>query len=281
MPQDLIVTVIHKLEGRIRLRLSLPLKSVSKMQSSVKAHPGITSVNYTSITRSVLVYFEPDEVQLEEIIIRTSLSFSLDYGALPVRVLAQPEVHDMTDSAFYSGLLIVCAMINRVVNNNSRYSGLIEGVAGAATVGAVLEHGWGEVARRGNFDPEALSVVYLITALLRGNFLPATIFTWATTFGRHLVNVPTAGVCIKPIEISGKKDKSPRYELVVTQDKESVDRMALFTMLPSVILNALTGGHQDASRGRLLEEIRNVSKLHGEVLEGLGEIRSGIPVKIN
>ncbi len=278
MPNVITLTVVHRLNHRIRMRLSHPFKQVERMKELVKKHPGIREIGYTSVTQSVLVTFDSNEIAVEEILVRVGLSISRDYGIIPVRVLAEPERHELTDSSLYSGALIMAAMFNRVFGGDRRRADVFDWTAGVGTAAAVIEHGWQEVSRRGNFDPEVLSVVYLLSAFLRGNFFTASIVTWATTFGRHLVKLPPTGVMMKPYQVLGSEEEEPQFKVEVVPDTHSREKTAMLTLLPSAVMNALRG--RDEPGGGMIEEIRNVSHLHDEVLEGLGDLRQGIPLKV-
>jgi hypothetical protein len=154
----------------------------------------------------------------------------------------------------------------------------ISWVASAGTAGAALEHGWMEYRHRGNFDPEVLTVTYLLTSLLRGNALPAAIFTWITTFGRHLARMPAPGVEVRPVQL-GRDADGPRYEVIVAPDRTSPDKMAFFGIIPTILLNTLTGT-PPSRRANLLDDIRRVSNMHEQVLEGVSDFRHGIPLRI-
>ena len=52
---------------------------------------------------------------------------------------------------------------------------------------AVTEHGYAELHLRGSFDPEVMSVVYLINAIGKENGVRASLVAWVLTFGRHLI----------------------------------------------------------------------------------------------
>ena len=56
-----------------------------------------------------------------------------------------------------------------------------------ATLAAVAEHGYQELHARGSFDPEVMSVVYLINSIGKTNGMQASALAWALTFGRHLI----------------------------------------------------------------------------------------------
>jgi hypothetical protein len=272
------VTIGHELPGRLRLRLSHPIEQVDRMRRIVAEHVGIDAVRYTAVSRSVLVTFDPDRVSAEEILIRVAMSLSLETGRVAVRILARPQTRELTDSAFYSGLALLAALGLRVVRSDSAGGATMDWVASLGTAGAALEHGWMEYRQRGNFDPEVLSVAYLLTSLLRRTALPAAIFTWITTFGRHLARLPMPGVEVHPVQVGGDKS-APRYEVVIAPDRTAPDKITFFGMLPTMLFNALTGAPPE-KRASLLDEIRRVSNMHDQVLEGVSDFRHGIPLRI-
>jgi hypothetical protein len=121
-------------------------------------------------------------------------------------------------------------------------------------------------------------VTYLLAALLRGNALPAAVFTWIATFGRHLMRLPAAGVEVRPSEI-GRKGNQRQVEVVVAPDRAPQDKMAFFGLIPAMVMNALTGTGP-GPHGSLLDDIKRVAQVHNQVLEGIGGFAQGIPLRI-
>ena len=62
-----------------------------------------------------------------------------------------------------------------------------QGPTAAATLTAVVEHAYQELHTRGSFDPEVMSVVYLINAIGKPNGFQASLLAWIVTFSRHLL----------------------------------------------------------------------------------------------
>jgi len=272
-----VVTVIHKLPGRMRLHLSVEPKDGQRMIASVKDHEGFEAMAYTPLTRSVLINFDPGLVRREEILIRVALYMSLDQESPCVHIFSQPAKQEMSDSVFYSAISLAIAILLRLMRGPGTKVSWTEWIAGGSTAMAVLEHGWSEVRRDGNFDPEVLSVVFLLIAMLRKNFLPAAIFTWISTFGRHLVNIPSKGVELRPVKKSGQHDEA-RYEVEVSTIKHADEKMIIFSAIPSILKYAFTGESMMTGRN-LLQQIQKVSELHGEVLDGIESFREGITLK--
>ncbi len=275
--QQPAVTIEHELPGRLRIRLSHALREPERMRRLVEEHAGVGEVRYTAISRSVLVRYEPNHISTEEIVIRIATGLSLEHDNAGIRVLRRPAAREMTDSAFYSGVVLVAAFVLRIMGQNQAANNALDRIAGLTTAGAALHHGWVEYRLRGNFDPEVLSVTYLLTAMLGGNALPAAIFTWISTFGRHLVRLPASGVEVRPAQI-GRHGASPRFEVVVAPDPTPPDKMTLFGMVPTMLFQAITG--RTPGKQSMIEDIRRVAEMHDQVLEGVSGFQRGIPLRI-
>ena len=275
--QQPAVTIEHELPGRVRVRLSHALRQPERMRRLLVEHAGIAEVRYTAISRSVLVRFDSKYITTQEIVIRIATGLSLEHDNTGIRVLTQPPTRELRDSAFYSGVVLLAALVLRVTGRYQAASPVLDRIASLTTAGAALHHGWTEYRLRGNFDPEVLTVTYLLTALLSGNALPAAIFTWVSTFGRHLVRLPMQGVEIRPAPI-GSDNTSPQFEVVVAPDRTPPDKMTFFGMIPTMLFQAITG--RTVGPPSLIENIRHVAQMHDQVLEGVSGFQRGIPLRI-
>lgn len=279
MPNRPSITVIHQLPGRVRLHASLAIKNPAEMKKEVMEHPGISEISYTPVTKSLLILFEPETVTREELIIRVGLYISIENNNIPVKVLSQPPVSEMSDSAYYSGMSLVIAAILRIIRQDSKNIAIMDWLAGSLTSYSVLDHGWSEIKKSGYFHPEVLSIVYLLVSMIKGNIISAAFITWFSTFGRHLMKEPPSAVELKPIEVTDKKTEKSFYEIDISPLRPDVDKMTALNVIPAVIKYAVTG---DASsmQGNLMEGMRDVTSQHGDVLEGLGELGHGMPVRV-
>lgn len=271
------ITIVHEITGRIRYRLSHQLANVQAVAERVRGHLGIEEVTYSAITRSVLVAFDSGLVNSKELTVRLGMAYSLDQSLQPVKVFSSTMKREMSPLAAFAGAALLVSLLARIRNR----SGIppLEFTAGLITGTATLEHGYQEVQERGEFDPEVLSVVYLVTAFFRGNLLPASIVTWLATFGRHLVSQSGPGVEIKAVQLTPESAAEPEYEVVVSPTSARTGLQRILRVLPKVLLTVLGGGGT-GHRGSLLGDIERMSLMHGEVIDGLGEWRQGIPVRI-
>jgi len=276
-----ILTVVHSLPGRVRVRLSLAPRDVQRMLAGVREHPGMDSISFSPITRSVLARFNPHQIRQEEIVLRMAFHLSLDFDAQPVRLLAEPEQRGALGGcavASVAGLAV--SLMMRALNGSRGEPSGWDWLAGLGTAWAVADHARRELRERGTFDPEVLTLGYLLSAFLRGNILTASVITWLASFGRHLVEMPPTGVQVRPVEVRGRADGQPRYEVMIGPDLDAPERVRFFTALQGVLKHAITGGGTHGFRS-MLEELRDVAKDHGAVLEGFGRMRHGIPIRFN
>jgi hypothetical protein len=143
------------------------------------------------------------------------------------------------------------------------------------TGAAVLQHAWRETRERGSFDPEVFALMYLVTAAMRGDFLRGALVTWALVFGRHLVGEAASGVEVRPTPGARANGSATEYEVVLIPSPQR--RAPLFRVLQSLAGVMVSGGLP--GQAGLLEELRHVAHAHGEIVEGLGWMRQGVPIR--
>jgi hypothetical protein len=279
--QKPVVTVVHSLPGRVRARLSISPRDVGRMLAGVREHPGMESISFSPVTRSILARFNPHEISQEEIVLRIAFHLSLDCGSAPVRLLAEPEQGPaLGGSATVSAAALTLSFVMHGLKMADGSPTRWDWFAGLGTAWAVLDHAWRELRERGTFDPEVLSLAYLVTAFVRGNLLTAAVVTWLASFGRHLVATAATGVQVRPVEVRGRGNGPSRYEVLIGPDVDAPERVRILSALQGLLKYAMTGGGSHPFR-TLLEELRDVSRVHGEVLEGFGRMPQGIPIRFN
>lgn len=279
--QKPVVTVVHSLPGRVRVRISVAPADVQRMLTGVREHPGMESISFSPITRSILARFHPHEISQEEIVLRIAFHLSLDCGSAPVRLLAEPEQRlALGGSATVSAAALALSLAMHGLKTTKGAPTPWDWLAGLGTAWAVLDHARKELRERGTFDPEVLSLAYLVTAFVRGDFLSASVVTWLASFGRHLVAIPPTGVQVRPVEVRDRGNGQSRYEVIISPDVDAPERVRILSGLQGLLNYAITGGRPRGLRN-LLEGLRDVAKVHGEVLEGFGRMRQGIAIRFN
>ena len=279
MTDQLVITILHKIMGRIRLRLSHPPKKVAPFKQAIKNHPGIDKITYTPITGSLLVAFDPAEITYEELIVRTAVSLSRDYSMLPVQVLPGTEEEEMSGVTFYSGLLLVLSLAFRILKAPKTLTMLIDNISAIGTAAAVIEHSATEIKQKGQFHPEVLSIIYLFNSALKKRLFTGSVITWLAAFGRHLFKPMPQAVEIKVLPVKDKDSQNVHYETTVSPIQKKDDTMKLFRMIPEVLVSLVVGISGMGERG-LLEKIRKPPEHHDQFLEGLENIKHGIAVHI-
>ena len=272
MNKPLTVTALHILPGRLRLRLSAPPQDVQRFTDAIKGHEGLDEVVFTPITLSVLIRYQRGHLTTEEVMLRAALAFSVEHGDRPVEILRRPNGGAITDGAFFSAVLVGVAAVTRSMSR-AKSSLFIEKASGLGTAAAVVQHGWLEMRQRGYFDPELLSVAYLYASAARGAWLRGAAITWALCFGRHLFVDGSASVEIRPLKKTRNGDDAPHYEIVLVPRAPHQAPLFGFARLALQYLASAA-----APGGNLFEEMRNVSRAHGEIIEGLGATRYGVPL---
>ena len=130
--QKPVVTVVHSLPGRVRVRLSVAPGDVQRMLAGVREHPGMESISFSPITRSILARFNPHEISREEIVLRIAFHLSLDCGSAPVRLLAEPEQRPaLGGSAAVSAAALALSLVMHGLKTAKRIADAL-GLAGRA-----------------------------------------------------------------------------------------------------------------------------------------------------
>ncbi len=279
MNENIYINVVHSIAGRVRVRLSIAPQSSKEMIKMIKKHPGILNIEFTEITKSVLIKFDENETTQEELCIRLAVFLSLENEMHPVRIYSDTEMVEISDTAVFAGFIILLSLIIRIIPQTKGIRNIIDWIAGISTTYSIVDHGYEEFKEKGSYDPEVLSVIYLLTSFTQGRLLPATVITWIASFGRHLIRYSSKNVEIRPRLIESTKGKNEQYEVVINPVNTLPGRKMLFNFLPMLIMNTAVGGKENIE-GTLLDQIRKVSTDHDDILEGFGKFKNGIPIRI-
>ena len=277
--QNLTITLLHRLPGRIRIELSSPPRDWDRMAKAVSSHKGITRLTYSPVCRTVLLEYDSRYISQEEFLIRLAVLLSADYDMQPV-VFSEPVTKEKISAAAYVSVgLILGSLVSGIIPRLSRYKRILTFLASAGTVAAVVDHGYREYKAQGSFDPEVLSVIYLVTSLVRGAGVTAPIITWLASFGRHLFGAREKSLLVKPVPIPGGDASKPTFEVSIRELNPKKGIASIFRMVPQILAEAVSGG--TFGKDRLIDQIRDVSSAHDSVLEGFGNYKKGISLIIN
>jgi hypothetical protein len=148
---------------------------------------GVTRCRYNPRIQTFLCQYDPGRISEERVIQSMSAIYA---GQVGTELLHVKRSEESGFSMSPSGALAL-ALIG--VDGALKLAGsTLTGVSGwlstGATMAAVVEHAYQELQLRGSFDPEVMSVVYLINSIGKTNSFQASLVAWAATFGRHLIS---------------------------------------------------------------------------------------------
>lgn len=223
--KKLNVTIMHKLPNRVRLKLSEPLKCFETFKINVTKDSEGIELKYSPISKSVIAVFNPEKVNLQEMIYKILTAFSIENGMMPIKLLDGVEQKAIENFAIYSGASIMMSGINMLINkSDSKLQNIMNWFSISLTSAAILEHACVETNRKGVFDLEILPAMYLIKSFLNDPKLSIVAMIWLTTFGRHLISTNNEAKEVKFFRIKNKQEDRNYYIANVSEDN-SIDNI--------------------------------------------------------
>lgn len=213
------IVIAHKIKGRIRIKLSHPLRNGEELMKNLVKKDEIYKANYTDITKSILIEYNPYRISEDEVIIRVIALYSKSYDMIPIRLIYESKKKNLPPMACYSLAMLGIGGISKYITMNQQIADFINWAVVGTTIGAIGEHAYNEVNERGYFDPEVVSVMYLINSVTKGEFLLPSAVTWLTTFGRHLIELSYGGLMISVREFKNR-DGNKYFDVSVKTDNE-------------------------------------------------------------
>jgi hypothetical protein len=268
---ELSIEILHRLPNRIRLRFSNPVKQFNKLKSQVMEHEGIESYAYNSITKTALVEFDAKTVNLQEILIRTAVVFSVENDLSPVRVFQQPDNEFITPKGLVAGLVMLSSGLTYLMAKNNAVVKTMEWLSVVTTSTAVLEHAAYDYRKKGSVDPEVFSLIFLVNSIISGrNLILPSALTWVTTFGRHFSTKDSEGILLE-INKNIKNPKKALYEINVSKLNPRGNFVDFLNLFAENFLSSAVG-----FKNTIFENSKELIQLHDEQLEGIGEKINGI-----
>ncbi len=221
------ISIVHALENRIRLHFSEPPIQYEALNEHISNLKGVQSFSYSDVSKNALVTFESKEIDLlkilKEIVMSLSSQYCMRYVTIRVR-----DTMNFTSLSMLSLASIGTAYLLRATKlfpkhpNNPLY--YLECGSAIITAFAVLEHAAIEVNKTGIFDPEAFSILYLVTQFNGKHPLKGAKWTWLASFGRHLFPIASTNhLTIKVIEGVDYKSGNVYSDVVVSGSLSLLD----------------------------------------------------------
>ena len=148
--------------------------------------PGVRECRFNGRVSTLLCLFDEHAVDVETLIERLAAVYARKAGAtlLHVKRSEEPGFRLPPSGALALGCIAADGVLTLVASPLTRFS---RWLSAGETLAAVTEHGPAELHLRGSFDPEVMSVVYLINAIGKEDGVRASLVAWVLTFGRHLI----------------------------------------------------------------------------------------------
>ena len=273
------ITIVHALPGRLRCCLSHQPMIWEAMKGAITNHDGIDSISYEEVTRSILVHHDPKTISMEEFIVRLAVVFAGERSTRSIRLLASPNREEMSTFSFIAGLLLAGAAATRILPGLAQLAKSIELASGIATAAAIVGHGYREIRDVGTFDPEVLSVLYLIYSLVKKKGFTASLIAWIASFGRHLLAPPVESLVLAVREEKRTPADRPSFDVSVRPDRGQPRLYTIMRYVQTILADALSGG--SIARDRMIGRIQEMTRDHESVLEGIDKLDTSINVRID
>ena len=242
------IVVVHKIQNRVRFKLSLPLNKPKGAGEFLTEYEGIDSFEYNNITRSIVVKFNDLKVDLNEIIMRLSISYSKEYDMMPVNVFIGKEKNSSSLAYFSIANIILGGLVKNLTSfKGQEIVNFLSWSAIGTTSLAILDHGYKEIKEHGEFHPELVSSVYLFNAIKNGKLLSGSLITWLAAFGRHTLDLPYEGITIRVKEFNNVFTGQPQYNVSIYQGSMGNDHDKI-GMVRNLVTNYMDGDKQKSKK---------------------------------
>ena len=273
---EMCITVVHALPGRLRLRVSQPLADPARLEKAVMNRSGVRSASYTSVSQTLLVFFDDLQVTVEELLLRAAMSLSLANDLAPVAVKPPPEGVPLSQLSLLSGAMLVMGHAVSFLGVSSAAGKAVQMAAGVGAAMAIGEHIYDDIRAKNSPDPEVLSIGYLLISLLRGRLLQGASVAWAMTFARHILEPPAPSLMVHTSHTSQGCDLDGcELEAVVSRPEAEYGLTSLLTKFPRLLAGAYLAAEDHA-----FQEMQALAKERNNILEGLENVNRGIRLKV-
>lgn len=213
------IVIAHRMRGRIRVKVSHPIRKSEDFIGEIMAKRGIKSVRYNEINKSVLVEYDRFIVSENDVLTQIIVLYSKSYDMIPVRLVYSAKNKNLPLMSIYSLAAISIGGISKYIKSiNPQVSEFINWAVVGTTICAIGEHAYNEINERGYFDPEVVSVMYLINSVQKGEFIWPSMVTWITTFGRHIVDMSSGRVIVSIGEYRNPYTGDISYDIKTVPD---------------------------------------------------------------
>ncbi len=174
--------ILHTLPGRLRIQIEKPIDSEQIFRNVT----GVLRCSYNPKIQTLLIEYDPDIVTEENLIVRLAAAYACVKQTKLLHIRHSEEKR--FSMAPTGGLALALIGLDGLLKlTGAQLAGISGWFSTGATLAAVVEHGYQELQTRGSFDPEVMSIIYLINSIGKTNTFQASFLAWIVTFGRHLI----------------------------------------------------------------------------------------------
>ena len=174
--------ILHALPGRLRIWIEKPVES-ERIFRNVE---GEIRCSYNARIQTLLVEYDPDGVNMDKLIVRLAAVYACEKRTKLLHIKHSEE--ERFTMAPTGGLALALIGLDGLFKlTGAQLAGISGWLSTGATLAAVVEHGYQELQDRGSFDPEVMSIIYLINSIGKTNTFQASLLAWIVTCGRHLI----------------------------------------------------------------------------------------------
>ncbi len=174
--------ILHALPGRLRVRIEKPIDSDQIFRNV----DGVLQCSYNPKIRTLLIEYDPDAVSENNLIVRLAAVYACEKKTKLLHIRHSEEKGFSMGPT--GGMALALIGLDGLLKlTGAQLSGVSGWFSTGATLAAVVEHGYQELQTKGSFDPEVMSIIYLINSIGKTNTFHASLLAWVVTFGRHLV----------------------------------------------------------------------------------------------
>lgn len=186
--KKLILTVLHRLPNRVRIKLFTPIKDTKQFYLNLKNDLDYLELRYNKITNTLILNFNLNEITAQEIIYRVGMNLSIENGLIPIKINEESVYRPVSSLTLYSLSSIIISSLNVLMNKKDiNLQKSMNVFSMSLTLISVLEHIKQDFKHKGTIDIEVLPAFYLIKNFFDEYKLSSVLIVWLTTFGRHLL----------------------------------------------------------------------------------------------
>lgn len=187
-----IITIVHNLPDRVRIHFSVPPGNFRTLREELLQDGRIKQISYSPISQTSVIKYDHKEIELLHILKKIAIKLADEYKRQPIYVQSK-EVYRVSTLTRLSAIAILLAGTAHFLPVKAQLKNTAGIVAVVLTAASVIEHAYIEIKQTGSFDPETLSVVYLINSARKAEYVQGSFFTWLASFSRHLLHLPQIG----------------------------------------------------------------------------------------